>query len=370
MKDYYKILGIAKSASVEEVKKAYRRLAHQYHPDKPGGSELKFKEINEAYQVLSNKDKKAQYDRFGRTFDPGSGFSGGMPGFDFGNFDFSAGGGPTAGWEFGFGGEEVGDLSDVFDAFFEGLGVKRRKTYRRGSDIEIIQELTLEEAFIGVKKTVKYQTFVKCSVCGGAGYDQKSGASACGVCGGQGKVRENRSTFFGNFSQVRTCAQCSGNGEIPNKICSVCSGHGRQSAEQKIEIAIKPGVEDRQVITVKGAGETGERGSSAGDLYIVVKIQPHSFWKRQGADLIIFQDLKLTEAFLSKIFKIKHLDGNIISFEIPAGFNLKKPLRVPGLGMPRFEGGRGDLYIEFNLKVPKPLSPKAKKLLEELDKEL
>lgn len=377
MKDYYKILGINKTASEEEIKKAYRRLAHQHHPDKAGGSEAKFKEVNEAYQVLSNKDKRTQYDRFGRVFDGGFSAGGGQAagggpsGWPFGSnqgWDF---GGGDWGFEFGFGGEGPQDINEIFESFFEGLGVKkRRKTYRRGSDIELEQEITLEEAFSGAKKKIKYDTFAVCSVCRGAGYDKSAGVSACQACAGRGEIKENRRTFFGDFTQIKTCGQCGGSGEVPNKACPHCSGGGRQRAERQIEVDIKRGVESGQVITVKGMGEAGERGSQPGDLYVVIKIKSHPVFQRFGADLLIKHSISLTEALLGKKMKIKALDGRMLEFEVPVGFNLKDRFRISGEGMPRLDNGRGDLYVEFNLNLPKHLSSKAKKLLEELDNEL
>ncbi|MEK7146978.1 MAG: DnaJ C-terminal domain-containing protein [Patescibacteria group bacterium] len=360
MKDFYKILGVKKDATEDDIKKAYRRLAHQFHPDKPGGNESKFKEVSEAYQTLSNKEKRAMYDRFGRV----DGAPGGSP--------FGAGGWPGFGdfnVEFGFGGEG-GDFNDVFDAFFEGLGLRRRKTYQRGGDVEIVQEITLEEAFNGVKKTVKYNTLVNCKHCEGIGYDKKSGVIVCSACAGQGEIRESRRTFFGAFSQVKVCPDCLGSGEKPNKICVYCSGSGRETGSHQVEIFIKPGIDDRQVITVKGAGEAGGRNSQPGDLYLVVKVKPHPAFERRGPDLLIKQSISVAETFLGKKIKINTLAGRFIEIEMPSGFNFKEKLRIAGLGMPKLEGGHGDLYVDFELRYPKKLSAKAQKLLEELDKEL
>lgn len=362
-KDFYKILGVAKNATEEEIKKAYRRLAHQFHPDKSGGNEAKFKEVNEAYQVLSNKEKRAMYDRFGRV----DGFAGG------GGSPFGAAGWPGFGdfnVEFGFGADGFGDVGDVFDAFFEGFGMRRRKTYQRGGDVETAQEITLEEAFSGVKKTIKYETFINCRHCEGIGYDKKAGVAACLACGGQGEIRETRRTFFGAFSQVKICPECLGSGEKPNKVCSYCSGSGREKGVREVEVFIKAGVENKQVITVKGAGEAGGRSSQPGDLYIVIKVKPHAVFERQGADLYMKQTIGLGEMFLGKKIKIKTLDNRSFDVESPAGFNFKHKFRITGLGMPKLEGGRGDLYIDFELRQPKHLSVKAKKLLEELDGEL
>ena len=221
LKDYYSILGVQKTASEEDIKKAYRKLAHQHHPDKAGGNEAKFKEINEAYQVLSDKNKRAQYDRFG-TADPMGGFGGGT-GAGFGG----------AQWGAGFPGGMAGSTrrssaiwatsAISLKVFLEGWAVRpRRKTYEKGSDLEMQEQVTLEEAFGGTIKTVRLKTFVQCAKCGGKGAEPGSGFEKCSTCDGQGQVREQRRTFFGNFSQVKTCAKCHGTGEVPKKPCGAC----------------------------------------------------------------------------------------------------------------------------------------------------
>jgi molecular chaperone DnaJ len=377
MKDYYKILGVSRDASEEEIKKAYRKLAHQYHPDKVGGDEKKFKEINEAYQVLSDKAKRAEYDRFGRVF---SGEGGSSPGWE----NFAAQGGSAYGWGFDDGGfrwranfgEEMGDLADIFESFFEQFGgVPRRRTYTRGSDIEIIQEITLEEAFSGLKKNVVFKTYVQCSACKGVGHDKEKGFNICNTCQGKGEIREQKRTFFGNFSQIRSCPDCYGRGQIPKSICRNCKGTGRVMGERKVEVRIAPGVEDGQVIKIAGAGEAGEGGSAPGDVYVIVRIKPHPIFTRKGKDLYMKREVTVTQALLGKEIEIKDISGEVFMVRIPPGFDFEDKLKISGRGMPRFGSlsshlGRGDLYISFNLKLPKNLSAKAKKLLEELDDEL
>jgi molecular chaperone DnaJ len=368
MKDYYSILGITKSASEEEVKKAYRKLAHQYHPDKAGGNEKKFKEINEAYQILSDKNKRMQYDRFG-TAEPmggfgnaggngqwGAGFPGGM-GFD-----------PS---QFGFEGGDMGDFGDIFESFFEGMGMRpQRKTYKTGSDLEIQEQVTLEEAFSGTVKTVRLKTFVHCAKCGGKGAEPGSGFEKCSTCDGQGQVREQRRTLFGNFSQVKTCAKCHGAGEVPKKPCSVCKGVGRVESDREIKIDIVAGIDDNQLIKVKGMGEAGERGTAAGDLYVRVRVRPHAVFTRRANDLIVTQELKLIDLLLGKTITVPVISGGAITAEIPAGFNLKEPLRISGQGMPHIGSrARGDLLVNFVIKAPKKPSTKEKELLEKLEKE-
>ena len=366
-KDYYKILGITKEASEEEVKKAYRRLAHQYHPDKAGGDETKFKEINEAYQVLSDKARREQYDHFGTAET--------MGGFNWGAGRGFPGG---AGWEgFGFpGGEgqgfgDLGDINDIFETFFEGLGVKpRRRTYERGSDLEVQEVITLEEAFRGVSKRVQIETFVRCETCKGQGADHKAGFTTCSVCAGQGEIKENRKTFFGSFSQVKACEKCGGVGQIPNKICGICRGSGRTRSTRDINVEILPGVEDSQLIKINGMGEAGERGTAAGDLYVRVRVKPHQVFERRAADLIVKKELKVLDLLLGRKLEIPTISGGKLNVEIPAHFNLKDNLRIPGEGIPNFGGrGRGDLLVSFIIKAPKKLSGQAKKLLEEIEKE-
>ncbi len=362
-KDYYQILGLEKGASEEEIKKAYRKLAHVYHPDKAGGDENKFKEINEAYQVLSNKEKRAQYDQFGRVFEGGSPFGGGpFGGFDFRGFDFGV---DPSNLNF----EDLSGVNDIFEAFFEGLGVKkRRKTYHRGADMEILKEITLEDVFRGATETINFETFILCKSCNGQGHFPKEGFTKCGTCDGRGEIRESRQTFFGQFSQVRPCAKCFGQGEIPNKICKECHGSGRIHDQRKVQVELAPGISDGQLIKIVGAGQAGERGAGGGDLYIRVKIKPHHIFTRVNNDLLVKKELNLIDVLLGKKIEIPTISGGKINVEIPEGFNLRERLRIPGEGMPRFGNfGRGDLYVEFQIKTPKKMSSKIKKLLEDLN---
>ncbi len=359
--DYYKVLGVSKGASDEDIKKAYRQLAHKYHPDKSGGDEKKFKEVNEAYQVLSNSEKKAQYDRFGQTFD---GMPGGAP---YGQPGFGEG----FNWNVDFGGDMV-DLSDMLESIFGQFGGQRRQTYTHGSDMEIVQDISLEEAYKGLKRTIKFKTYISCDVCGGLGHDKRKGFLTCTVCQGQGEIKERKKTFFGNFAQVRSCPKCSGRGEIPNDPCKICEGAGRALGMKEVTVDINPGVESGQIIKVSGAGETGEREGLSGDLYVVIRIKPHHTFSRNKNNLLITQEIRFTDALLSKKIEIKDVSGETFEVTIPQGFNIKDKLRVPGRGMPVFGllHNRGDLYISFTLKTPKKLSAKAKKLLEDLEGEL
>ncbi len=361
MKDYYKILGITKSASEDEIKKAYRKLAHQHHPDKAGGDEEKFKEISEAYQILSDKQKRSNYDRFG-TADPAGGFSHGagqgqgFEGFDFGNFG-------------GQGYGDFGDLNEIFENFFEGMGVRpRRPVYERGADLEVIEEITLGDAFRGVVKDVVIETMVACAKCKGYGGDPEAGSKSCATCNGQGEIKEHKRTFFGSFSQVKACVKCHGTGKVPNKICAVCNGGGRIAGARQVRVEILPGIQDTQIIKVKGAGEAGERGMAVGDLYIRIKIAPHPVFERRGDDLVTRKELSVIDLLLGRKVAVPTIGGGKIHVEIPAHFNLKEDLRIPGEGMPRFGSfGRGDLLVDFIVKAPKKLDASARKALEDLE---
>lgn len=363
-KDYYKVLGISKNASEEEIKKAYRRLAHEHHPDKAGGNEAKFKEVNEAYQVLGNKEKRTQYDRFGQVFEGGpSAYSGQNPFGGFGGFQ-------PGGFHVNM--EDLGDLGEIFEGMFEQFGGnRRRETYKRGSDVEVIAELSMDEAFHGVTRTIRFTTAVACTKCKGIGYDKAKGMAQCDTCKGKGEVREARRTFFGNFTQVRSCPACKGRGETPNEECKLCGGSGRTTGTREANIQIAAGVEDGQIIKVSGMGEAGEQGASAGDLYVIVRVKAHVAFERKRADLFTSLEVKLTDLALGKTLEVVGVDGERIKVEVPAGYDIHAPLKVSGKGMPRFGAfGRGDLYLTLRVKTPKKLSAKAKKLLEELEGEM
>jgi len=354
-KDYYKILGVDRNASEEEIKKAYRRLAHKYHPDKPGGDEKKFKEINEAYQILSDKQKREFYDKYG-TAGPQFG-GGGAYGGQWGGFE---------GFDFGGVWQDFGDLSDIFETFFGGGFHPKRPVYERGSDLETNLEITLEEAFRGTTKEILIKTLLTCDVCKGEGGDLKSGFKTCTTCNGRGEIKENQRTFFGSFSQIKICPTCHGKGNIPINVCSKCKGTGRVLGERKVKVEILPGVSNNQLIKIKGMGEAGERGRASGDLYVRIKIKPHPIFERQGDDLIVRKELNVLDLILGKKIEIPTISGSKLHIEIPAYFNLKEKLRIPGEGMPKMHSyQRGDLLVDFIIKAPKKVSPKVRKILEE-----
>jgi len=363
-KDYYKILGVDRNASQEEIKKAYRRLAHKYHPDKAGGDEQKFKEINEAYQVLSDENKRRQYDQFGRVFEGAAG-AGPQWGFDFSqgfgsnvNFDFS---------DFDFG----DDLGDFFSNIFGGFREKKRKKVQYGSDIRLVIEISLEEAATGVKKEIEYETMVKCEKCHGLGYEPGSAFKTCPMCNGKGEIREVKQSFFGTFSRIKVCPECLGEGKIPEKVCPVCRGHGRVKGKKKVLLNIEPGINDGQIIRIAQAGEDGEKNGPPGDLYVEVRIKPHPLFKREGVDLIYETNISVVDAILGTEIEVPTIYGKKLIVKIPNGIEHGKLLRVKNKGMPHFgRRGYGDLLIRVKIKIPKHVSPRVKKLLEELRDEL
>ena len=363
--DYYKILGVAKGASEDDIKKAYRKLAHQFHPDKKGGDEQKFKEINEAYQTLSNKEKRAQYDRFGKTFDGAGGGPGGFGGFSQGGFGFD------------FQGGDFGDLGDIFEAFFDGMGGQKRRTYAHGSDLEMTQEITLEEAYQGVEKSISYKANIRCATCDGLGHDAKAVFSQCKKCDGRGEIRETRSTFFGNFAQVKTCAECHGVGQVPDKRCRTCNGTGTVKGEKRMTVKLLPGIAEGQIIKMNGAGNAGERGSPDGDLFLHIRVKPHHLFVRRDDHLVVEKKVALVDLLAYVADANAHpiivptIAGEQHALSIPRDFTFDEPFRIAGAGMPHFNRmGKGDLFVHFKIVSPHKMSKEAMRLAEELQKEI
>ncbi len=361
MKDYYQILGVSRDASPEEIKKAYYRLAHKYHPDK-GGDEKKFKEINEAYQVLSDKEKRAQYDRFGRVFEEGPGAG---PGFDFQWFW----GKPSQEWstEFDF---DFGDLGEMVEEMF-GFGVpRRRKDLKRGRDIEIDIEIPLEDTLREREKEVTLYKYITCTRCQGNGAEPGTKIKECFSCRGTGEVQQIKKTFFGSFTRYTICPECGGEGYRPEKPCNVCNGEGRIKGEDNIKIWIPAGVDTNQVIKVEGKGEAGKKGGKPGDLYIRVLVKKHPIFERRGDDLYVSIPISFSQAVLGDEIEVPTLEGKKILLRVPPGTESGKILRISGKGIPHFSGyGRGNLYIELTIKTPKKITKKQKELLEKLREE-
>lgn len=356
-KDYYQILGVQKNASPDEIKKAYYKLAHKHHPDK-GGDEKKFKEISEAYQILSNKEKRAQYDRFGRVFE---GMPGGEPGFDF----QWAWGRPDMDFDFGF-----EDLGDMVEEMF-GFGAPRRKRdLKKGKDIEIEMKIPLEDTLKGREKEISLYKMVSCSRCQGTGAEPGTKIKECFSCRGTGEVQQIKKTFFGSFTRYVTCPECGGEGYRPEKPCNVCRGEGRIQEEEQIEIFVPAGVDTNQVIKVEGKGEAGRRSGKPGDLYVRIFVKPHPVFKRKGDDLYISLPISFSQAALGDEIEVQTLEGKKILLTVPAGTESGKVLRISDKGIPHFSGyGKGNLYVELIVKTPKKLTKKQKELLEQLRKE-
>jgi molecular chaperone DnaJ len=352
MRDYYQILGVPRNASKEEIKKAFRKLAHKYHPDKGNGDAEKFKEASEAYAVLSDDKKRAEYDAYGRVFSDGSG-----PGpNDFSGFDFS---------QFGFGGANGFDLGDIFSEFFGGVGNRERT--KRGRDISIDVEIPFADSIFGTERKVLLTKTSLCSVCAGSGAKPNSGFITCATCNGKGKIHETRQSFLGSFTSVRTCNTCYGSGKIPKEKCGVCRGAGIVRKEEEITIVIPPGINNGEMIRLSGAGEA-VTGGVPGDLYVKIHVQKHPVFKKEGSNLTMDLNIKLSDALLGGVYTVDTLDGTL-SVKIPEGVTFGEILRVRGKGVPLERGRRGDLLIKLHIQLPSRLSRKAKKIIEELKKE-
>ena len=356
MKDYYKILGISKKASASVIKKAYYGLARKYHPDK-GGDEKRFKEINEAYQVLSDKKKRDQYDNFGRTFD-GMNQGGSSSQWNWGGFDANAQ---------GF------DLGDILGEIFGGRAdnpFSQKKDLRKGKDLELRIDLSLEDALNGKKAEVVLEKMIICPRCNSVGGEPGTKIKECFSCRGTGKVQSIRRTILGTFTETTVCPECEGEGYSPEKPCNVCKGKGRIRGKEKIKIVIPAGVDTNQVIKIKGKGDAGIKGGEEGDLYVVFFVKRHSVFQRKGDDLYASKEISFSEAVLGGEVEVKTLGGDKILLEIPKGTESGKILRVSQKGIPRFGGrGKGNLFVELLLKTPQKLNRKQKDLLEKLKEE-
>lgn len=352
MKNYYEILGIEKNASKDDVKRAFRKLASKYHPDKKTGDEAKFKEISEAYAVLGDDTKRAQYDQFGHSY------AGGNPGSQqWGGFQSGANG---QGFEF--------DLNDIFENFGDIFGGARGGSRRsaRGNDVSVDIELSLKDAVFGTKRTVRLMKNNVCATCAGSGAKQGSEMVTCGTCNGNGKIRETRQSILGQFATVRECTTCSGTGKIPKEKCSTCSGRGVARSEEVVEITIPAGIEHGEMIRMTGRGE-GIKDGTPGDLYIKIHVERHPTITRNGDTLQLILPIKLSDALLGGKYTITTLDGQT-TLTIPEGIQHGEILRVRGKGVP-IGTSRGDFHVKVVLEMPKKLGKTARRLLEELKQE-
>jgi molecular chaperone DnaJ len=353
-RDYYQVLGVARDASEEDLKKAYRKLAMQFHPDRNQGdksAEVKFKELNEAYDVLKDGEKRAAYDRFGHAaFEQGGG-GGGNP--------FGQGGGNPFG----------GAFEDIFEEMFGGLrGGRGRGPVGRGSDLRTGVEVTLEEAFAGAKKTIRISTTVACEACKGTGSEGPApqAATTCGTCGGSGKVRAQQ----GFFLIERTCPTCGGSGRVVKNPCKVCAGQGRVQRDRTLAVTIPAGVEDGTRIRLAGEGEAGLRGAPAGDLFVDVSVRAHPIFQRDGANIFVRVPLRMTQAALGGSVEVPTVDGGRAKVTIPSGTQAGDQFRLRGKGFSVLRSAaRGDMYVQVAVETPQNLTKRQQELLAEFERE-
>ncbi len=354
-KDYYNILGIDKSASKADIKKAFRAKAKEHHPDK-GGDEAKFKEINEAYEVLSDDQKKTQYDQFGSV--GGQGFGGG--GFDFSGFQGQSG-------NFDFGGGNFGGFEDIFSSFFGGQAqsnTQQKSSYQRGSDLEVEIELTFEEALKGTTKSIPARRYIRCEKCDAKG---GSGQKKCETCNGSGRMTKQFQTPFGTVQQQTTCGTCHGSGKVFEKICNKCHGEGRYEHKEKIEINVPAGLDNNTTLKMRGDGDAGKNGGSNGDLYVHLKVKPSKVFQRQKLDLITELEIPIFEA-ISGTTKTISTFWDKVDLEIPEKTAHGTRLTIEGQGVKR-DGQVGDHIVIIKHLMPKKISKKLQSLLEESQKE-
>jgi molecular chaperone DnaJ len=344
-RDYYDVLGISKSTSKDDIKKAYRKLALKHHPDKNKGdkaSEEKFKEASEAYHILSDDKRKSNYDQFGHAAFEGSG--GGQ----------------------GFGGFDTSSFSDIFEDFFGDFGnASTGRSSNRGNDLRYDLNIDLEESYSGLEKNIKYTTYKKCTDCTGSGAAKGSKPISCSYCGGKGKVRSNQ----GFFTVQQTCPQCSGYGETIGKPCGACRGNGKVQSSENVTVKIPKGVDDGTRIRLSGKGEAGTKGSSNGDLYLFISIDNHNIFKRSEENLYFEMPITFADAALGTTVEVPSIDGGKSKIKIPAGTQHGKQFRLKGKGMPILRRNIfGDLYIRIITEVPISLSKRQKEILEEFKK--
>lgn len=360
-KDFYKTLGVPRNATKDEIKKAYRKLAHQYHPDK-GGDENRFKEINEAYHILSDDKKRSQYDQFGQVFEGGSGGGPEWPGgfrFDFGQ------GSPFEGFSAqGF------DFSDIFEDFLGGgFGSRTKTKEKRGKDVRIDLEIQFVESIFGGRREIELSKLSRCSNCNGAGGEPGSKFSDCSTCGGKGNVQKTQRSFLGSFTQITTCPECLGSGKRPDTLCKQCFGKGVQYRAERLEIFIPKGVRDGEILKITGKGEASLSGGMPGDLYINIRVIAHPIFRRQEDDIIMQIAIKLSQAILGDNISVDTLDG-AIKLKIPEGTQSRDILKVRGKGAYLPSGyGRGNLLIEVKVDIPKKTSKRVKEIINVLKEE-
>jgi molecular chaperone DnaJ len=356
-KNYYDVLGVEKGAAKDDIKKAFYKLAAKYHPDKKEGDESKFKEVNEAYQVLSDEKKRKEYDTYGQTFNGqgpqgGGGFSGGFGGFDASDVQF-----------------DFGDLGDIFGDMFGGNGFGGGPRQKRGRDISLEIDVTFKESVFGTERNVLINKIGTCVSCSGSGAAKGSVTITCTTCNGKGQMHDTKRTFMGTFQTVKTCDICNGKGQVPKEKCHDCHGKGVHNMREEIHIQVPAGISSGEMIRMSLQGEAVSGGTS-GDLYVKINVQADKTWKREGNDLVIKHSIKLTDALLGIKHTVAGLDGDI-ALDIPPGASTGEVLRVKGRGVPHVhdKGKRGDVLIKLDIAMPKKLSKHAMKLVEQMKEE-
>lgn len=359
-KDYYKVLGVEKGASQDEIKKAFRKLAHQHHPDKSSGDETKFKELNEAYQILGNEEKRKQYDQYGADFEQQGGFGGGMNWDDVMRQARQQGGGfSQGGMNFDF-----GDIGDIFGDLFGGSSRSRRRS--QGSDIEVKVDIDFKEAVFGVQQTIEVYKTSACKHCKGDGAEPGSSMKKCATCGGNGVVEQIQRTILGAMRSRAACPDCRGTGTKPEKNCVECTGTGVRKQNAKFTVKIPAGIDDGQMIRLDGEGETAPYGGSAGDLYVRVRVKPLKGFTRDHQDVHTEATVSFAQAALGTHVDVETLEGTV-ELKVPAGTQSGKVFKLRGKGIPRIgTDDRGDQLVTVIVKTPAKLSKQEKKLYKEL----
>jgi len=345
-KDYYDVLGVSRNASQEDLKKAFRRLAMKYHPDrnKDDGAESRFKEIGEAYEVLSDPEKRSAYDRFGHA---------GLQSFDFGR---------------GFDGVDLGGFGDIFEAFFGGTATGRRaREAQRGADRRLEIEIDFADAVFGCEREIEVERVERCHRCGGSGGEPGSKSPRCSTCEGSGQVRRVSRSFFGQFVNIATCPQCRGEGRTISDPCKDCQGSGRERKERSLAVKIPAGVSDGARMRLNGEGDVGANGGSPGHLYVYLGVRPHPFFTRDEDDLVYELEMNPAQAALGFETEVPTLEGGMVSFRVPPGVQSGTVFPQKGKGATRLHtGGRGDLLVRATIVTPTDLTDQQRELLQQL----